>query len=212
MNKLLCALLLGMASLSAQAATTLVNSSFEANNVGGGYLYSYNGVQATGWSFTDGAGVSANYTAWSGHSTGGNYFAFLQNSALIKQTINVESAADLAFSFDLAQRSAWNSGGAQTIAVTFDDLVLGTFNPYADNGWDTWKRYSVEASNVTAGEHVISFVGLNPNHAYDTAVFLDKVSLNVTPVPEPETYAMLLIGLGSMGCLKRRKQKPSAAV
>ena len=96
--------------------------------------------------------------------------------------------------------------------MTFDDLVLGTFNSYADNGWDTRKHYSVEASNVTAGEHVISFVGLNPNNAYDTAVFLDKVSLNVTPVPEPETYAMLLIGLGTMGCLKRRKQKLSATV
>ena len=212
MNKLLCALLLGMASLSAQATTTLVNSSFETNNVGGGYLYSHDGVQAAGWSFTDGSGVSSNGTAWYGQATDGNYFAFLQNSALLKQTINVESAADLAFSFDLAQRRAYNNGGAQTIAVTFDDLVLGTFNPYADNGWDTWKRYSVEASNVTAGEHVISFVGLNPNHAYDTAVFLDKVSLNVTPVPEPETYAMLLIGLGTMGCLKRRKQKPSATV
>ena len=215
MNKLLCALVLGMASLSAQATTTLVNSSFETNNVGSGYLYANWGVQADGWSFTDaagGAGISANGTGWSGQASDGNYFAFLQNGGLLKQTINVDSAADLTLSFDLAQRSAWNSGGAQTIAVTFDDLVLGSFTPYADSGWDIWKRYSVEASNVTAGEHVISFVGLNPNHAYDTAVFLDKVALNVTPVPEPETYAMLLIGLGTMGCLKRRKKRPSAMV
>jgi PEP-CTERM putative exosortase interaction domain len=215
MNKLLCALFLGMASLSVQAATTVVNSSFETNNVGSGYLYANWGVQADGWSFTDtagGAGISANGTGWHGQASDGNYFAFLQNVGLIKQTIKVESAADLAFSFDLAQRSAWNSGGAQTVAVTFDDLVLGTFTPYTDSGWDTWTRYSVAASNVTAGEHVLSFVGLNPNKAYDTAVFLDAVALSVTPVPEPETYAMLLVGLGAVGCLKRRKLKQTAAL
>ena len=207
MNKLLCGLLLGVCSMGANAATTLVNGSFESNNVGGSYRYADWGVKADGWSFKDGAGISANYTAWSGYTTDGNYFAFLQNSASVKQTINVESAADLAFSFGLAQRSAWNSGGGQTVAVALDDVVIGAFTPYADAGWDVWKSYSVSASNVTSGEHVLSFVGLNPNHAGDTAVFLDKVALNVTPVPEPETYAMLLVGLGAVGCLKRRKQK-----
>lgn len=212
MNKLFCALLLGLSSVGAQAATTLVNGSFETNNVGGGYLYAGWGVTAEGWSFKDGAGVSANNTAWSGQTTDGSYFAFLQNSASVKQTINVDSAADLAFSFGLAQRSAWNSGGAQSIAVTLDDVVIGSFTPYADAGWDVWKSYSVSATNVTTGEHVLSFVGLNPNHAADTAVFLDSVSLSVTPVPEPETYAMLLVGLGAVGCLKRRKQKLSMMV
>lgn len=35
----------------------------------------------------------------------------------------------------------------------------------------------------------------------------DKVILNVSAVPEPETYAMLLAGLGIMGAVARRKQK-----
>ncbi len=35
-------------------------------------------------------------------------------------------------------------------------------------------------------------------------------SLNVTPVPEPETYAMLLAGLGVMGAIARRRSKTAA--
>jgi hypothetical protein len=31
-----------------------------------------------------------------------------------------------------------------------------------------------------------------------------------TPVPEPESYAMLLAGLGLIGCVARRRQKRAA--
>ncbi|EHR70135.1 PEP-CTERM putative exosortase interaction domain-containing protein [Burkholderiales bacterium JOSHI_001] len=33
-------------------------------------------------------------------------------------------------------------------------------------------------------------------------------TLSVVPVPEPETYAMLLAGLGAMGFMLRRRSKP----
>lgn len=36
---------------------------------------------------------------------------------------------------------------------------------------------------------------------------IDNVSLSVTPVPEPDTYAMLLSGLGLMGFVARRRTK-----
>lgn len=37
------------------------------------------------------------------------------------------------------------------------------------------------------------------------------VQLNITPVPEPETYAMFLVGLGLVGTIARRKILPARA-
>ena len=37
-------------------------------------------------------------------------------------------------------------------------------------------------------------------------------SISVTPVPEPESYAMLLAGLGVMGAIARRRNKADSAV
>ncbi|MBK7005761.1 MAG: PEP-CTERM sorting domain-containing protein [Burkholderiales bacterium] len=36
-------------------------------------------------------------------------------------------------------------------------------------------------------------------------------AINTTPVPEPETYALMLAGLGLMGAVARRRNKKSAA-
>jgi hypothetical protein len=36
------------------------------------------------------------------------------------------------------------------------------------------------------------------------------IGINIAPIPEPETYAMLLAGLGLMGFVARRRKKASA--
>lgn len=40
----------------------------------------------------------------------------------------------------------------------------------------------------------------------DHALAIDNLSLTVTPVPEPETYAMLLAGLAVLGGVARRRR------
>ena len=37
------------------------------------------------------------------------------------------------------------------------------------------------------------------------------IGLSVTPVPEPETYALMLAGLGAVGFIARRRRKPFGA-
>ena len=39
----------------------------------------------------------------------------------------------------------------------------------------------------------------------------EGITLTITPIPEPETYAMLLAGLGLMGFVARRRQRKLAA-
>ncbi len=47
--------------------------------------------------------------------------------------------------------------------------------------------------------------------AYNGLTFVDSVTINVTAVPEPSTYALMLAGLGVVGFVARRRQKASQA-
>jgi hypothetical protein len=199
MKRFLVASIFTLASASVFAASpSLSNGSFESNSVGGGYAY---GNVAAGWSFTGGSGVSSNGTAWRGTTSSGSHFAFLQNTASISQSFVSTSAFNYTFFFDTALRAFYNAG--QRVVVQLNGNQIGAFTPTT-----SWSSVSVSALNVGAGTHTLSFLGTNPTHASDTSAFIDNVSISVSPVPEPETYALMLAGLGLMGSLaRRRKQK-----
>lgn len=103
-------------------------------------------------------------------------------------TGSVQSAA-----FQLAVWEIVNEGGSSGLNVTNGDFyVTGASSTVANlaNGWLTnsagWA--STQALSVWSG----------PNSTQDLAVF--------APIPEPETYAMLLAGLGLMGFIARRRR------
>ncbi len=52
-----------------------------------------------------------------------------------------------------------------------------------------------------------AFNGLSPAYAASLVFGSDGVALSVTPVPEPETYALMLMGLGVVGWLSRRRKR-----
>lgn len=53
----------------------------------------------------------------------------------------------------------------------------------------------------------VTWQGFDPNVAFEVVYNTDNVTLNVAAVPEPETYAMLLAGLGLVGIAARRRSK-----
>lgn len=192
---LIAATLLSAASAFADSPF-LANTSFEQTTVGGSYAY---GNVASDWSFSSSAGVSANGTAWQGSTVTGNHFAFLQNTAAISQTFISSSQYNYVFSFDVALRPNYNAG--QQVVVQLDGIQIASFTPTI-----TWSNATASVLNVGAGTHTLAFLGTNPTGARDTSAFIDRVAMNVTPVPEPETYAMLLAGLGLMGAIARRRK------
>jgi hypothetical protein len=82
----------------------------------------------------------------------------------------------------------------------------------AANSWAAGTSIGLIGRNMTLGSQTYSFViGYN-----DTASHSDwddlVIGINVAAIPEPETYAMLLAGLGLMGFVaRRRKQSVSAS-
>jgi len=81
------------------------------------------------------------------------------------------------------------------------------FVPSVDFGQKLSQHLSAQDFFVTSsfnisGHQVANFVAGN----YDGGS-VDYVYLNAAPVPEPETYAMLLAGLGMLGYMARRKKQ-----
>lgn len=101
---------------------------------------------------------------------------------------------------------AWNNGlsitvngflnGVQTLSETFQ---VNTDAPlWKSFGWTVDSLSFSTAGGVSAG-----FGGSGNHFAMDNFTYNEVLS----PVPEPETYAMLAVGLGLMGAFARRRKQ-----
>ena len=195
------------ASATPMTSNLLQNGEFETSNVtDGNYAYA-NGfhaqLQIANWNFVGGTGVANHAGPWGGQGALEtvaflqNYAGFNPNSPSISQTFT-SLATNLLIRFQAAQRP----GNTESVAVLLDGNAIGaTLTP----GSADWTNYTLSASNLGSGQHVLSFQGVNGTNAYDSSLFLDSVT--VAAVPEPATYAMLLLGLGMFGFMAQRRKE-----
>jgi hypothetical protein len=115
--------------------------------------------------------------------------------------------------FDLAGDQRGHSNNTVTVALTSDvgaTLFSETFDLASDAGFTTFSRSVPIASAVSAR---LSFLSGGPADSY--GMLLDNVVLSAgtadipSAVPEPETYALMLGGLGALGLVARRRQRPA---
>jgi hypothetical protein len=108
----------------------------------------------------------------------------------------------------------------QNVQVTLTRTNSGTVTGYI-NGVeqihfeDTANQATFSSSNNIANFFIDDYSGYNEEASgaakyiriFDTALNATQVSALTAPVPEPETYAMLLAGLGLMGAVARRRKQ-----
>mgnify|MGYP003382628814 CR=1 FL=1 len=128
-----------------------------------------------------------------------------QQAGLFTDTFTFNLASPQAV-FASASLVTINLGGGQNIdftSATLNGTSLALSSPFP--GFDVggvigsgpWPAANPQLTLVLKGT---TDAGLNGNYASYSG------TLNVSPVPEPETLAMMLAGLGALGFLARRRQ------
>lgn len=190
-----------LAPLAQGAAFT--NGSFESSAYTDPYSFVTIGAGSTnlsGWSI-DAGSIDLINTYWMPYD--GTHSIDLNGNGLgsISQTFDTVASQTYTVSFAMAGNT--DGGGDKIITAG----VYGAGNPYtfsiaghshASMGWEI-KSFSFIA---TGSSSTLYFTGYAGNGPYGAA--LDKVT--VTSVPEPETYGMLVAGLGLLGIIARRKK------
>ena len=122
----------------------------------------------------------------------------LSNRSALNATIaGYVSAGALSFTFtDTSTGTTVGNGGSSGPYTSYS--VLGSFNGSVFTPYTMGGLYDV----------ILGFNdGLRVDADYDDMV----VGLRVAAVPEPETYALMLAGLGAIGFIGRRRKKTLAA-
>ncbi|MDP9046274.1 MAG: PEP-CTERM sorting domain-containing protein [Pseudomonadota bacterium] len=216
------AALAAMASGSAFASTLVVNGSFEANTA--------NGACATGWTCSSTRFGEEPVSFWNSQLSkshlaaspdGGNVLAtwYIDSPNSISQTLHgltIGTTYTLSFDEASADRSSQsNAPGTIGWQVSVGGTTLGNANvaiPKAESQ-TPWSAktftFVANASNEALKFLSESSVAVAP----EPILLLDGVSVQpqVTPVPEPSTWALTLGGLVGIAALARRRRQNDAS-
>ena len=159
-------------------AVTIADSGFESSLDGASNNYGfYYNPPGTPWTFNNVAGFikGADY----GTTPQGRQAALIQRDSSISQVVPNWDAGSYRVSFAAAQRNSSN----QDFQVLIDDAVVGSFQP----SFTSYRYFTTPAFTVTAGDHALTFRGLNSAPG-DNTVFLDDVAAT------PATPGVPIIG------------------
>jgi hypothetical protein len=200
-------------------AAGIVDGSFETQGSASGLglgisRFCYFPACATGaWSGGAGGGLRDEEDgAFGGPPTAdGSYTAFLQNLGFISQTFSIAQAGAYLFGWTDAGRPQMPTlGGNQSYLVTLADLANATTYTLYSGSTTSGQPFTARSSgsiSLAAGTYTLSFNGLTS--AGDETAFIDAVTLTnaAAAVPEPATWAMMILGFGLIGAAMRTRER-----
>lgn len=144
---------------------------------------------------------------------------FTYEGSAIRQTFNATAGDFVDVRFDWAFLSLESTPSdfafvaLNDTAVRFADTAgsrssfAGRFGDFSVVNW-VWSgnsfRYTASVSGIQS--LVIGVVDV-ADYALTSELRVDNIAVHVTPVPEPGTYAMLLVGLAMMGSIALRRRQ-----
>lgn len=203
MKRLLCAAVVAASTIgfvsAANAATNIVvNGDFETGNLSG---WTVNASPTGGypWTVTD---ASATYTAETG-CVGSACLNESGNPAYLYQDLNTTAGTLYNLTFDFVA-----SGTPNALKVLWgSDVVLDLTNV------GSLLNYSVSNLLATGGTTRLTFLGRNdPSYSHLDNVNVQAVASAPGAVPEPASWAMMILGFLGVGATVRSKRRADAMV
>ncbi len=183
----------------------IVNGSFEDIGFASGVQQLANGSWTTyaaipGWTLSGGHSIEVRNNV-AGKAYDGVQFVELDSYANsgMAQTIATTAGAKYDLSFWYSPRPG--TGNTNDIQAFWNGVQLGSTLFGTGGAAHNWTQHSFTVTGT--GSDVLRFVAVGTNDSYGGS--LDLVSMTAA-VPEPETYAMMLAGLGMMGAVARRRR------
>jgi hypothetical protein len=196
MKKALVIAALAAVSVAAHA-DTIFSDNFDAN------AYGLNAVP-TGWTVTDGTVdiIGPSFYSYCGAGQGKciDLDGSTGDAGILSKSLSLDAGVQYTATFELAGNMR---GGSETGAVSFG--FGGNNITYSLLSSAAFSSYQLIFTPGSTGAYSLSFSNAGGDNI---GALLDNVT--VTAVPEPETYAMMLAGLGLMGAVVRRRKSKQA--
>jgi hypothetical protein len=204
---------IALASVAVQAnpipPNLIQNGSFEENTQAGGTWQILNNKNLSGWTAGE-YGIELRDGVFGTAQEGKNFVELdtTKNSSM-KQTVTISEAGSYQLSFWYNSRSDNGNRASSTdkLSWSFAGKDGEVMENYTTDDSATWSHFTRTFTFAAPTKVVLRFAAEGASDSYGGSI--DNVSLSrvTTPVPEPESYAMMIAGLGLMGAIARRRKQ-----
>ena len=138
---------------------------------------------------------------------------FAYEGSLLKQIITVDAGDTLSFNWNMFSNENGEAlpksdyafvaiNGVKTTLSSATNTLIPSVPYDFSTGASLFSQTFANAAQINLVFGVVDVT----DYGVTSALWLDNVKLVAAPIPEPETYAMLLAGLGVVGAMARRRK------